>query len=153
MYSTSIVIEADLASQTLSISCDLQATSSLASPGLPSLQLQLTTTARVTMNHKTDDLSDDFVTSLLLNEAKDRNIRYSALGLQAFLPKRSVPHATPTTNRSGSKLTNENLDRPRMPQGQIPASYATSFAKPTATMPRCSRRKLRRAKSDCGSCG
>ena len=36
----------------------------------------------------TDELSDDYVAKLLTKDAKESTIKYSALGLQAFLPKR-----------------------------------------------------------------
>ncbi|KAI9841294.1 MAG: hypothetical protein M1837_000780 [Sclerophora amabilis] len=39
-----------------------------------------------------DRVSDDYVAELLKKDAKDTNVKYSALGLQAFVPKR------PTTN-------------------------------------------------------
>lgn len=35
-----------------------------------------------------DELSDDYVAGLLANDAKDSSIKYSALGLQAFLPNK-----------------------------------------------------------------
>lgn len=34
------------------------------------------------------EMTDDFVASLLTKDAKDSSIRYSALGIDAFLPKR-----------------------------------------------------------------
>ncbi|KAL0635091.1 hypothetical protein Q9L58_005912 [Maublancomyces gigas] len=51
------------------------------------------------MNSKTDDLSDDFIASLMSNEAKDKSIKYSTLGLQAFLPKRSTTNAPKPNTR------------------------------------------------------
>ena len=33
-------------------------------------------------------MSDDYVASLLAKDAKDSSIKYSALGLQALLPRR-----------------------------------------------------------------
>ena len=35
-----------------------------------------------------DYMSDDYVASLLAKDAKDGSIKYSALGLQALLPRR-----------------------------------------------------------------
>jgi hypothetical protein len=35
-----------------------------------------------------DDLSDDYVASVLAKDAKDSSLTYSAMGLEAFLPKR-----------------------------------------------------------------
>lgn len=35
-----------------------------------------------------DYMSDDYVANLLAKDAKDISIKYSALGLQALLPKR-----------------------------------------------------------------
>jgi hypothetical protein len=43
------------------------------------------------MSKNNEELSDDFVASLLSKEASEKNIKYSALGLQAFLPKRLAP--------------------------------------------------------------
>jgi hypothetical protein len=34
------------------------------------------------------DFSDDYVASLLAKDAKESSIKYSALGLEAFLPSR-----------------------------------------------------------------
>lgn len=37
-----------------------------------------------------DALTDDYVASLLAKDAKESSIKYSAMGLQAFLPQRYV---------------------------------------------------------------
>ena len=36
----------------------------------------------------TDELSDDYVASLLAKDAKNRNVKYSTYGLQELLPRR-----------------------------------------------------------------
>ena len=37
-----------------------------------------------------DYMSDDFVANLVAKDAKESTIKYSALGLQALLPRRSI---------------------------------------------------------------
>ncbi|KAH0607476.1 uncharacterized protein H6S33_002510 [Morchella sextelata] len=51
------------------------------------------------MSKNNEELSDDFVASLLSKEASEKNIKYSALGLQAFLPKRSATNAPKPNTR------------------------------------------------------
>ncbi|KAI9715872.1 MAG: hypothetical protein M1812_005692 [Candelaria pacifica] len=46
-----------------------------------------------------DPLSDDYVASLLKSDAKSRSIKYSALGLQSFLPQRPTVNAPKPNTR------------------------------------------------------
>ncbi|KAI5846325.1 hypothetical protein DFP73DRAFT_385977 [Morchella snyderi] len=55
--------------------------------------------AHATMSKNNEELSDDFVASLLSKEASEKNIKYSTLGLQAFLPKRSATNAPKPNTR------------------------------------------------------
>jgi hypothetical protein len=38
-----------------------------------------------------ESLSDDYVASLLAKDAKESSIKYSALGMEAFLPSKYFP--------------------------------------------------------------
>lgn len=44
-----------------------------------------------------EDLTDEFVASAMVKEARDNNIQYSAMGLEAFLPKKPTNHPKPNT--------------------------------------------------------
>ena len=46
-----------------------------------------------------DILTDDYITNLLVNDAKDRTLKYSAQGLEAFLPNRSTSSARKPNTR------------------------------------------------------
>ena len=41
-----------------------------------------------------DYMSDEYVAKLMSKDAKDTTMRYSALGIQALLPKRSICYNT-----------------------------------------------------------
>lgn len=45
-----------------------------------------TGTERITLPRKMADFSDDYVAQLLAKDAKESSIKYSAVGLEAFLP-------------------------------------------------------------------
>lgn len=46
-----------------------------------------------------ETLSDDYIANLLVNDAKDLTLKYSAQGLQAYLPKRSTTSAPKPNTR------------------------------------------------------
>ncbi len=58
----------------------------------------------------TEELSDDYVAGVLKDDAKSRSIKYSVMGLQAFLPKRYVEVILLSTIRA----------KPYRPVGQAP---------------------------------
>ncbi|KAI9767370.1 MAG: hypothetical protein M1840_005780 [Geoglossum simile] len=57
-----------------------------------------------------DTLSDNYIAELLKKDAADRSLRYSAMGLQALLPRRCV---NPSIHRESTELPVDLYNRPR----------------------------------------
>jgi hypothetical protein len=75
-----------------------------------------------------EDFSDDYIAGLLAKDARDSSIKYSSLGLEAFLPNRFVP-----LSLLGREILTEE-GRRQIIQSLTRASYATSYAIQTLTI-------------------
>lgn len=95
----------------------------------------------------TSEMSDDFVASLLAKDAKDSSIKYSALGMEAFLPKKYSSLTFPCC------ITRADMakDNRRTSLNPTLDSYEILYEKLTVTMRHYSPERQRMRKQDCES--
>ena len=83
-----------------------------------------------------DELSDDYVASLLAKDAKTSNVKYSTYGLQELLPRRLL---TIVTLSHVARLTKAEQQPMRL--NRTPGFLRTSYERPTVTTLLCEQKK------------